>query len=252
MNKSLIFLTFVFVCITTSCQFRDRPHTNKDKSETVNVKITPGYFSQIMMDTPYEVNFVQGDEATVRIEGKKNDIERVLVSCQNEVLVIKNKSFGNRLFLDNDSDVKIFVCSPDLTGLTLRGSGDFNASGDIDTDTLNIRLLGSGDIDFDDVVCDLCRTQLNGSGDISIENVRTMAAQLDLMGAGGIELGLQNVRNTDVNLFGVGNIDIDFDNCLYAKCGLWGVGDITLSGTLKHLKQEKRGTGSISVKGLKN
>lgn len=252
MNKYLIFLMSALVFVTTSCRNHGKELKGRDdaKTTTVSVKLNPGYFSRIMMDTPYEVIFSQKDSVSVRVEGLKDNLSKVKISCSDGILTIRNKSFGNNMFSNDGSSVSIYISSPDLTDIILRGAGDFNVVSDIDTDTLNICLQGAGDIGFGNIVCDVLRAELNGSGDIGAERVKCVSAVLRLMGAGEMDFGLQNVDYTDVKLIGTGDIDIDFDHCRFAKCSLWGIGDMTLSGTLSRLDKEKRGTGRISDNGL--
>ena len=237
--------------LMVSCHFRDKDEICVAEKELVTVSLKANYFSEILVDAPYEVDFVQGNSASIRIEGKKDEVSNVITVCKGERLIIKNKLFANAIVSDRKSDVKIYVTSPDLTEVTVKGLGNFRVMDKIDTDTLRVNLLGAGDVKFDNVVCDVLYTVLKGSGDISMNTVEGVSASVCLIGAGDIDLNLLKMRYTDVKLIGVGDIEINFDSCKFAKCALVGVGDIKLKGNLNAFEKEKKGTGTINVDELK-
>ena len=54
--------------------------------------------------------------------------------------------------------MEVYVTSPDLIGVTLKGSGEFISSEKVDSDNLEITLAGSGDILFTEIICDKIKT----------------------------------------------------------------------------------------------
>ena len=149
-------------------------------------------------------------------------------------------------------DVIVYVSSPDLVGVRVNGSGDFISKKPIDTDTMEVVLRGSGDIDFDDIICDVCTTELVGSGDININLLDAQTSTVVLVGSGDINITQANVLNTDLSLRGSGDISIDFEEgCQSAQCQLAGSGDIELSGSLTHYDCKKSGSGDIHTGNLR-
>ena len=97
----------------------------------------------------------------------------------------------------------------------LKGSGDFECLRLLDTDNLEISLQGSGDIEFDDVICDQVDVSLVGSGDVDVKNVKA--------------------QRSYINLVGSGDVKMNFDNSGMVEANLTGSGDITLNGKVKRL-----------------
>ena len=113
----------------------------------------------------------------------------------------------------------------------MEGSGDFCINGKLDTDTLNLYLKGSGDIEMANVICDEFHSTLLGVGDIDIKSL--------------------TAKRSDVKLKGVGDVKIHFVNSGYASLDLQGVGDIFLSGNVKNFRKRTRGTGDINFDKLR-
>ena len=105
---------------------------------------------------------------------------------------------------------------------------------------MEIMLRGSGDIVFEDIICDKNSTELVGSGDIRINHLDVQASTAVLVGSGDINISQVNVFDTDLLLRGSGDIVVNFmEGCKSAEVKLSGSGDITLKGTLTHYDSHK-------------
>lgn len=211
-------------------------------------------FERIDISGSPTVVYTQADTFGVRIEGPDNLIPRILTDTKDHTLYVRNKGkmgFIN-LTMGDRGDVIVYVSSPDLVGVRVNGSGDFISKKPIDTDTMEVVLRGSGDIDFDDIICDVCTTELVGSGDININLLDAQTSTVVLVGSGDINITQANVLNTDLSLRGSGDISIDFEEgCQSAQCQLAGSGDIELSGSLTHYDCKKSGSGDIHTGNLR-
>ncbi len=227
---------------------------NKGKTELRPV----GNFTQIVINSPVYVYYTQGKKAEVKVEGPADKLQYVLVEVNSNKLVVscKNKSkrgFGGLSFSNSvDMDgVKVYVTSPDLIGVQLLGSGDFDCRGKLDTDNMRIELRGSGDISFENIICDNIYTELVGSGDISLNSVDALKSTVSLVGSGDITISQKNVKATTATLKGSGDISIKFSKCGTADCSLMGSGDFELSGTLRQLNKKQLGSGDFDTDGLR-
>ncbi len=200
------------------------------------------------------VVYTQADTFGVRIEGPENLIPRILTDTDNGTLYVRNK--GKMGFINftvgDKSDVTVYVSSPDLIGVLVSGSGDFISRKRVDTDTMNIVLRGSGDIQFENIICDASSMELVGSGDVCINHLDARKSTASLVGSGDINITQANVLDTDLSLRGSGDIVVNFlEGCRSAQCQLSGSGDITLKGTLTHYDSHKSGSGDIDTGDLR-
>lgn len=216
-------------------------------SRVTKVERNVSYFSKLELYGAVNVVFVQGKKASARIEGPSKYIKNVVIEQNGETLRISQKgsmSFGH------DRNIIVYVASPDLVAVKMKGSGDFNVQGNLDTDNLNVELVGSGDVKLGSVVCDEATMRLVGSGDMDVKSIKTRTMNIALQGSGDFDANLVEVNHTNVNLQGSGDIDLNFNQCGVADCVLRGSGDIELKGSLHSLNQQKSGSGDIDTSEL--
>ena len=214
-------------------------------------------FESIEISGSPNVVYTQTDTFGVRLEGPEKMVENMMTEVKDRTLFVYNKGrvdlkvgFINLNWGDRD-DVTIYVSSPDLIGVRLNGSGDFVSKNQLDTDEMNIVLRGSGDVSFEDIICDACTTELVGSGDVRIDHLDAKKSTAVLVGSGDINITEANVIDTDLSVRGSGDIVVNFlDGCQSAVAKVNGSGDITLEGTLHHYDAHKSGSGDINTGNL--
>ena len=202
-------------------------HDRDDVQEDRNVK----NFHKVVVEGGYDVHYLQGNTVSVRLVGDKKEINRVLVSSDGATLKISRNKRTSGLFSFKDDDLDIYITSPDLTSVIVKGSGDFKSQGKIDSDNLYAKMSGSGDVEIKQLRCSGAKYELVGSGDISVRQ--------------------SNVRATDISLKGSGEFKGYLKDCGKVKCNLVGSGDIRLSGTAVSWEQTKLGTGTINTTQLR-
>ena len=192
---------------------------------TKQLKSLP-YFNKIVLDGALDVEFSQASRGGVAVKGRKSIVENVKVKVKNQTLYLSLDE-KDWFRVDRSEKADIYVSSPDLISVVMRGAGDFEAKNLLDTDTLNVELNGAGNIDFDRIVCD--------------------EAYLIVKGAGNLEVDKLTANRTKIAMLGVGNADVEFKNAGHVDCLLSGVGNIDLEGTVKSLSKNVRGTGNIDT-----
>lgn len=105
-----------------------------------------------------------------------------------------------------------------------------NARSLLDTDCLDIVLRGSGDIAFDDIICDQVNVTLVGSGDVEVKHVKALRSTVDLVGSGDVKMR--------------------FDDSGEVESRLTGSGDITLSGAVRNYNSYVLGSGDMHTEKL--
>ena len=208
-------------------------------------------FERIRLQGSPDIKYTQGKTWSVRVKAPKSIIRKVQTRVEGNCLVVSVKSGGffSSMSLKGD-DVTVYVTSPDLIGVEVQGSGDFESKSHVDTDNLAISLKGSGDIDFYDIICDRIDVSLVGSGDVDIKKVITQYSSVELVGSGDVQISQLNAKDTKLELKGSGDIKVASQKCGTVSCRLVGSGDITLTGSIKQLNQTTRGSGDINTAGL--
>lgn len=186
-------------------------------------------FERIQLLGSLDVRYQQADTFSVLVKAPSKYLDDVETIVEGNQLIVRMKSVGKVVhFGVSDGDqVTVYVTSPDLIGVDLRGSGDFSCENHLDTDQLDVKLNGSGDIDFDDVICDAVNVEVLGSGDVNVKKIETQVANVSLVGSGDVKMAFQ--RSGKVN------------------ASLVGSGDIELSGEVHAIDQTKRGSGDIET-----
>lgn len=241
----------------------------KAHGKRVTVTRDVGYFSKVDASGSVDIEFVQGKEQAMRIVGSKLCVDNIVVEKKGETLYVSHKSNSVTSFFDDD--VTLYIYSPDLTEVNLRGSCSFDVKGALDTDNLKVSVMGSGEADFDSIVCDAINFEVRGSGDIGAKRIDTKNAVANVFGSGDLDFDflkadnvqfavngsgdldamLSQVKTMQLNVVGSGDMDIKAQNCGVANCTSAGSGSITLSGTMRDVVKNVTGSGDIDTSNLR-
>ena len=156
----------------TSCSCHGlKVHYSKTDPHGIQERDLKG-FERIEQLGSLDVKYAQADSFSVRVEAPVKVLDDVETYVTGNKLVVRMKGEGKLLNLGvSDADgVTVFVTSPDFLGIELKGSGDFEANGLVDTDNLDITLSGSGDITLSGNVKDY-KYNVRGSGDMNISGL---------------------------------------------------------------------------------
>ena len=249
MKKIILFFVTIF-----AIAFSVNLYASSDKNKASETRQLKGFERIRLLGSP-TIRYTQGKTWSVRVEAPKNMIKDVKTRVEGNYLVVSmqdSKSITNFFSFRNmvDNRVVVHVTSPDLIGVEVQGSGDFECKSKVDTDNLDLSLRGSGDVKFSNIICDRIRTSLVGSGDIEIKYVEARHSDVELVGSGDVSIKQSKVNQTQIELKGSGDIKMHCDKCQVVNCRLAGSGDITLSGVVTRLNQTTRGSGDIHTKGL--
>lgn len=229
------------------------------KSDTISGEmITKNYeqvdFQKVQLACPADLYFSLSDSFSVRVECDKTYMENLEVYVKNKTLHIEEKNqFSRQVFFgkDNNSDFKVYVSAPSLAGVAVAGSGLFECQDNVSAEKFSAQVAGSGDIKLRSVQCIDFDTSVAGSGMVELDTLQAKNASISIAGSGDVRLNARKVEKTKASIAGSGDIDIHFEDCGTASISIAGSGDVALSGTLKTLNQNVRGSGDIRTKNLK-
>lgn len=240
------FFTAAIVLFITSCSASCTLNRHDDGPKTTRV-LKAQNFDSVSADIVGDIYFTQSDTLGVRIEGAQKDVERINVEFKGNTLIFSTeKKFSSFFNGINSDDVKIYISSPNLVAVNVKGVTDFHAN-KIDTDNMLINLYGVGEAYIDNLVCDHFSATVKGTGDVNVKYLEALTAKVYLQGTGDINVSCHKVQDTFLSLQGTGDIDVDMDNCGKVNANLQGTGDITIKGSVYSLEKSERGTGDINT-----
>ena len=235
--------------------------TNDDSQVTKEYKLSG--FTGLQVDQAVSIVFTQGSSYSVKAEGTAEQIERLIVEVEGNVLKIshpKDKKNHNE-----KQSVKFFITSPKMESITNNGvlrfeadqlkADNFKLS---DKGVLNLRIdqmkLGDATIDFAgvsniDMEMEAKNVTLKDIG-VSNGDIKIKADQLNIQSSGVNNLSF-NFKGKEVKVrkSGTGHIDLEVD-CEHLEASNSGVGKISISGTADDTKIENSGLTKIDVKKL--
>ena len=179
-------------------------------------------FNAVSMAISGDLYFTQGSPREVMVQADESSLDKVITEVKDGVLKVK-KEKGTR----NLRNVKVWVTAPEIEGFYLAGSGNIIAEGKVESDELDLKVSGSGNIKLQDLQGEEVGIALSGSGNVeaagSAEELR-----IAISGSGNVNTGSLGVSECSVRISGSGNCQVNVSGELDAKIS--GSGNVTYSG----------------------
>lgn len=174
-------------------------------------------FDGVALKLPIEVIISQGDVQEVTVEGRQNIIDELELDVRNGIWDIETRDC-----VRNVGNMKIFITIPDITELSISGSGEIFGENVFIIQDISLRISGSGNMDLaiegDDIsatitgsgdmklegLADELDFKITGSGDISAFNLEASRARVEITGSGNAEVNVE--LELDVKISGSGDV----------------------------------------------
>ncbi|MDR0443536.1 MAG: DUF2807 domain-containing protein [Treponema sp.] len=198
-------------------------------------------FEKVNSGGSAEVRFYASEKYRVVVTTDSNLLEVVTTDVAGNTLRIGTKN-GNYSF----SKLLIDVYCPNLTGISISGSGSFSSNDKITTSTFESNISGSGNINGN-IECNNFSAGISGSGKINT-NIICDSFSADISGSGNIAItGTGNSSN--IRISGSGNFNgIEFKtNNVTARIS--GSGNMNI-WALESIDANVSGSGSIKYRGM--
>jgi hypothetical protein len=186
--------------------------------------------------------------ANVFIEYGENH-SLTLVAADNILTEVSTTSRGNTLYLDNtrcmrvkNDDIKIYITTPNITGIKVLGSGNVYVETPFLGDKTTLEVSGSGDIYFSSLDYKSVFSSVSGSGNIILVG-QTDNHQVQVSGSGKVKSYDLVAGQTQVHISGSGSARLHVVRQLDARIS--GSGNIYYLGN-PGLKVNISGSGSIN------
>lgn len=252
---ALLGLSCSLVCAAAGLSYlMPKAVEGKDRRITRIVKIAN--FEKIALAGSYDIVYTQADKYSVEVTGPERLVKEVRFSLSQGTLNVRSNDklfsggkfrFSSGLFSSGrDNNVVIKISSPDLIAATVTGSGSFVAPRLVDTDHLELAVTGSGDMVFNNVICDSYVAKVTGSGDLDVKKIVAQRARVAVTGSGDLSVSQHNVKQTAASLRGSGDLELQCHNCGVVNADLLGSGDISIKGTTRQVTKNVKGSGDIS------
>lgn len=200
-------------------------------------------FKSISYSLPVDLEVNVGIKFSVKAIGISEDIDKIVIEKDGDVLVVKATSGRHRF----DSDTKIYVSMPAINGISVAGSGNVLISGDINSNSFDANIAGSGDIKIESLRASKTQVNVSGSGNVRVlSDSQVKVADYRIAGSGNIFADKVRALQVEANIAGSGNIKAFATDVLKAKIA--GSGNIDCFGNPKSVEKLKFGSGNINIR----
>ena len=240
MNKSIFFIALVPLMMGCgACKGARTAITNAEVSNAENHQMIVKTLSLKDFDGIYalgtmNVVYTSDHDYSVKISGLKDDVDKVKASVSNGALVLSEPHHHlSDLFGQRTHSVTVYVSSPDLHEVDMKGAGRFLTKSKIVTEDFKVDISGTGRAVFGDINCAHFISYLSGTGDLRVNRLAAQSSSFKGSGTGNI-----NLRELSV----AGHTGI----------GLSGTGSMVASTlSTKDLSVETSGTGNATLEQIK-
>lgn len=196
-------------------------------------------FDEVSMGISGDLYLKQGSTTSLELEGDSDDLEDVVTEVRNGTLVIKYKnnigwSFGR-------DRVTIYLTMPEVSSVSLGGSGKIIGENTIESDDLYLSVSGSGKIELNVEVDDLTQ-KISGSGNIEVSGSADRA-EISISGSGNLDALDMEVDQYEVKISGSGKCKINVGDSLEANIS--GSGSVYYKGDPDRIRSNVSGSGKV-------
>ncbi len=236
-------IVFAFLLTASgSLTFAGAVRVSAERSiETQDRKISG--FHAIASSGSFDVIVSQGNTESVRVKADAEVINDVITEVKNGTLQIhsKNRNWGMGNFWNNKK-VTIYVEAKDLNSIGVSGSGDLRIENQFNTNSLELKLSGSGDF-LGKVNVKTLEAAISGSGDFKIAG-KADESNVAISGSGDFDGGGLITKSTAIRISGSGDASIYASEKIDASVS--GSGDVRYSGHPKSVSKVVHGSGEVS------
>ncbi|MBR9997718.1 MAG: DUF2807 domain-containing protein [Cyclobacteriaceae bacterium] len=225
MKRSLILTVAVIFSIHTALLAQ---------SEKRNVE----KFSAISMGVAGDLFITQGNRVSVEVKGDQDDLDDLITEVRNGTLQIRYEQGGWNFSRDR---VSIYVTTPEISEISLGGSGKVISENTLEADHLDLSVSGSGRMELK-INADELKTSISGSGNMALSGNAT-DVRLTISGSGSLDAEDMRADAYDVQISGSGKSRINVGQTLDARIS--GSGSVYYTGDPDKVISNVSGSGRV-------
>jgi hypothetical protein len=185
-------------------------------------------FTRLSLSTSARLVLRQGSPQRVEVEASAADQQWVETTVKNDRLRIGTKKDASVVpWHKFEGPVVIYVTMPNVTGLSVDGSGDMKAETDLKANKLDVAVNGSGQMELPGVQASELETAVNGSGNLLLGG-NCPRHETIINGSGAVKAGKLRTERTEVSIHGSGDAYVFATKAVQAS--LVGSGDVFVAG----------------------
>ena len=156
-------------------------------------------FSSIKITSVANVIFTQGDDCSLRLEGKEKWVKLTTTEVKGGCLIIAFKK-GEKRSVKNIDGLKLYVTAPTLEAVELTGVGSLECKEPLKLDDFTLRrftvsLNGVGDAEVN-VDCDYLKARMGGVGSLELKGSAD-EADISRSGIGSVNTKRLKIKNEE-------------------------------------------------------
>ncbi|MEE9433154.1 MAG: DUF2807 domain-containing protein [Sphingorhabdus sp.] len=192
-------------------------------------KLLMAGFKNIVVEDDIEVNLTIGKAPRATVTGDKRELSRIILDRRGNTLVVRLRpqAVGNPRRPASEP-LRLALSNYALENIELRGNGRINATALKNSGSARIFVLGSGEINIDNMIVDRLVATVIGNGSVKIGGGKVRRGLIEIQGGAEINASAVNFRNLEVTHEGSGTSSATVANA--AKINNNGRGSITITG----------------------
>ncbi len=204
----------------------------------VNDEIEVNSFSEVGISISSTVYIEQGKNHKLVIDAPDDLLELIEVKVENGKLLIMPETYGS----DLKGDIKIFITSPDFDEISLSGSVKLFAEKRIESGEIELKISGSGEMNFNELLAEETELKISGSGK-AVLNGKAEETDITIAGSGSVDAGNLRTSEAEVRISGSGRCIVFADNEL--DVSIAGSGKVSYRGSAE-VNSKVAGSGSVT------
>ncbi|MBN4082162.1 DUF2807 domain-containing protein [bacterium AH-315-B15] len=196
-------------------------------------------FQSISLAFSGTVEVTQSNTTSVEVEANADLLPFIETTVKDGKLSIGTKK--GKCISSNDPII-VRVSTPNVSGLSVNGSGEIITKGKISTKDLSVSINGSGDIIVDKLSVENYSVSINGSGDVELSGTQAKTGDISIHGSG--DVNTSNVPTSAIAVSVSGSGDVIVKPTAAMDVSIMGSGDVTYYGSPK-ISKSIMGSGDL-------
>ncbi len=192
-----------------------------------------------------DVDYRQSTDGTtsVSVVCSENLRDLLSVSLQNGTLHVG--TVGNCAIINNYA-LKVYASSPSLDEVKTSSTADVSVEGRLTADKLKLMVTSTGDIEVDELVCNVLEVSTGSTGDIEISRGTADRAIYTVKSTGDIDAKGMKARVVEAGSSSTGNIECYASESIKAMAS--STGDIYYYGHPVSVEKRESSIGDIEAR----
>jgi hypothetical protein len=209
--------------IFISCQ-KEQYLAVKGKGDIASEKQSLNGFDAIRLSCSAELEYTQDSLYLVEVSAQPN----ILKVIKMEVVEKELRIDFTKSVLEHKG-VKITVHSPQMRSLSVSGSGNITATGNISSVNMNMNVSGSGNLSLPGLTAETLTAWISGSGNAEVMSGEINSSNYSISGSGNINTEFMKAAHNTSKVSGSGNVRLNVSTDL--KVSISGSGDLYYRGS---------------------